>query len=419
MIKRYPFPQSTLWKILFVGFVFSLLYLVRESQVSCYLLGFYKAQFLTFGITALAATAFLVVQRQQLREILLNPRLPIALTLCLTILIPMAAKQDWQMMYFNIVFCILLAVLLTYFVSCRQVALVYVGIVTVLAVFSLVTSYGLRFLADRGILVPPLFSNDYEAEFYNYILSFVSVTFAKERNFGIFREPGVYQFFLFLALYLNNYYTDWKKEAHMWIVNGILVITMLSTFATGGVAATGLFVWAVYFDKKVYKSKIGRVLTVCVLGLTAAAGACILIFKPRVYDILYLMVLKLFTVNASLSDRLDSIRFNLEVIQWTPLVGRDVSYILHTVTHNTSSSTILFGILGVVSGWLNLIGWFCFVRRGCRKLWVTLLCFLGLLVTFNTQNFITDPFFWLFPIMVMTEDILLWLARIGQKRDKS
>ena len=174
-----------------------------------------------------------------------------------------------------------------------------------------------------------------------------------------------------------------------------------------------------YFDKKVYKSKIGRVLTVCVLGLTAAAGACILIFKPRVYDILYLMVLKLFTVNASLSDRLDSIRFNLKVIQWTPLVGRDVSYILHTVTHNTSSSTILFGILGVVSGWLNLIGWFCFVRRGCRKLWVTLLCFLGLLVTFNTQNFITDPFFWLFPIMVMTEDILLWLARIGQKRDKS
>ena len=416
MIKSYSFPQTRLWKTLFAIFLFAILYLVRESQVSCYLLGFYKAQFLTFGLTALSAAAFLIVHRKHLREILLNPRVPICIVYCLMILAPMAAKRDWQMMYFSIVYCILLAVLLSYFVSCRQISKVYVCIVTALAVFSLVTSYGLRFLADRGILVPPTFANDYDAEFYNYIFSFVSITFAKERNFGIFREPGVYQFFLFLALYLNNYHTDWEKESHMWIVSGILTVTMLSTFATGGVAATGLFVLALYFDKKVYRTKIGRILTVSILALLAVVGAYILICKPRVYDILYLMVLKLFTVNASLSDRLDSIRFNLHVIKWTPLVGRDVAYILHTVTHNTSSSTILFGILGVISGWLNLIGWFALVWKNKRHILVNLACFVGLLITFNTQNFIADPFFWLFPMMALTEYLLARIEALRQKR---
>ena len=416
MIKRYPFPQTTLWKTLFAGFLFSILYLVRESQVSLYLLGFYKAQFLTFGLTALAAAAFLVVNRRHLREILLNARIPIAVAFSLMILTPMVVKRDWQMMYFSIVYCILLAMLLSYFVSCRQVSKAYVCIVSVLAVFSLITSYGLRFLADRGILVPPIFANDYGAEFYNYILSFVSITFVKERNFGIFREPGVYQFFLFLALYLNNYRTDWKKESHMWIVNGILVLTMLSTFATGGVAATGLFVLVLFFDKKVYKTKIGRILTVCILALTAIAGAYILICKPRIYGTLYLMVQKLFTPNASLSDRLESIWFNLKVIRWTPLIGRDISYILHTVTHNTSSTTILFGILGVISGWLNLIGWFALVWEKKRNILANLACFVGLLITFNTQNLIADPFFWLFPMMALTEHLLVRLETLRQKR---
>lgn len=82
----------------------------------------------------------------------------------------------------------------------------------VLAVYSL-AAFALRPLADRGILTPPVFANAYGGEFYNYILAFVPETMVRDRNFGIFREPGVYQFFLFLALYLCFYHMAGKRNS--------------------------------------------------------------------------------------------------------------------------------------------------------------------------------------------------------------
>ena len=208
MTKRYPFPQKKVFQVLFGLYLFSILYFCRVSQVSYYLLGFYKSQFLSLSITLLALLVFLIYQRKHLLQIVFNYRIALAILFAAAILIPMCVKKDWQMMYFSILLSILMGVFFSYFVSCAQAGKGFCVVMATLAAYSLAAFFALRPLADRGILAPPVFVNAYGGEFYNYLLAFVPKTLVRDRNFGIFREPGVYQFFLFLALYLCFYHVQ-------------------------------------------------------------------------------------------------------------------------------------------------------------------------------------------------------------------
>lgn len=403
MTKRYPFPQKKVFQVLFGLYLFSILYFCRVSQVSYYLLGFYKSQFLSLSITLLALLVFLIYQRKHLLQIVFNYRIALAILFAAAILIPMCVKKDWQMMYFSILLSILMGVFFSYFVSCAQAGKGFCVVMATLAAYSLAAFFALRPLADRGILAPPVFVNAYGGEFYNYLLAFVPKTLVRDRNFGIFREPGVYQFFLFLALYLCFYHVRWEKQTSMWECGGILCLTLLSTFSTGAIAAMAVLLLTVYFEKKLYRSSLGKLLTALVLGLGIAFLAYLFIRKPPLYTTLLYMFQKVTPGNPSFDDRFESIHVNLHLLSFRPKVGRDVSYVLEIIADNTSSTTILFAILGIFSGWLHVIAWLCLVLRGKGHIVTKLLCLLALAVTFNTQNLISDPYFWIFPIMALIE----------------
>lgn len=403
MTKRYPFPQKKVFQVLFGLYLFSILYFCRVSQVSYYLLGFYKSQFLSLNITLLALLVFLIYQRKHLLQIVFNYRIALAILFAAAVLIPMCVKKDWQMMYFSILLSILMGVFFSYFVSCAQAGKGFCVVMTILAAYSLAAFFALRPLADRGILTPPVFVNAYGGEFYNYLLAFVPKTLVRDRNFGIFREPGVYQFFLFLALYLCFYHVQWGKQTSMWVCGGILCLTLLSTFSTGAIAAMAVLLLTVYFEKKLYRSSLGKLLTALVLGLGIAFLAYLFIRKPPLYATLLYMFQKVTPGNPSFDDRFESIHVNLHLLSFRPKVGRDVSYVLEIIADNTSSTTILFAILGIFSGWLHVIAWLCLVLRGKGHIVTKLLCLLALAVTFNTQNLISDPYFWIFPIMALIE----------------
>ena len=403
MTKRYPFPQKKVFQVLFGLYLFSILYFCRVSQVSYYLLGFYKSQFLSLSITLLALLIFLIYQRKHLLQIVFNYRIALAILFAAAILIPMCVKKDWQMMYFSILLSILMGVFFSYFVSCAQAGKGFCVVMATLAAYSLAAFFALRPLADRGILAPPVFVNAYGGEFYNYLLAFVPKTLVRDRNFGIFREPGVYQFFLFLALYLCFYHVRWERQTSMWVCGGILCLTLLSTFSTGAIAAMAVLLLTVYFEKKLYRSSLGKLLTALVLGLGIAFLAYLFIRKPPLYATLLYMFQKVTPGNPSFDDRFESIHVNLHLLSFRPKVGRDVSYVLEIIADNTSSTTILFAILGIFSGWLHVIAWLCLVLRGKGHIVTKLLCLLALAVTFNTQNLISDPYFWIFPIMALIE----------------
>ncbi len=400
----YRFPENRLTKCALALFFFAVLYLSRDTLVTSSILGFYKAQFLMLGLFGLLGLVFLTVNRKRWKEILTDRRMVMLAVCALLVLIPMVLKRDWQMMYFSILICLCCGVFLTFFLDHREAAKYYVLILTVLGAYSVLCTYLLRKLPDSGMVPVPLFRNQANVEFYNFILAFVSKSYLANRNFGIFREPGVYQFFLILALYLTQYKVAWKRQVWMWVTTGILSVTMLTTLATGGILELGLLALVVFFDKKLYRNKWVLVaVAVCGVGVAVIITISFLEQNTLYWELYSALIGKFVNRGDSVTERAEALGVNLKFFLGSPLFGTEISSVLHAVEHNTISSPILFAVFGLFGGWLHVAGWLALVWDGKQKVWVNLALLLILFLSFNTQNLIADVFFWLLPVMALTE----------------
>ena len=407
-MRYYPFPEKKSTKVLTALFLAALLFLARDTLVTSSILGFNKSQFAMLGLICIAGVLFLVHNRSRWKDILLDKRMVLILASAIIVLLPMIVKRDWQMMYLSVLLCLLTAVFLTYFISFRELAKYYILILTVLGVYSIVAMWILRpLLIDTGMIAMPVFYNQMDVMFHNFFLSFVSDSYVKTRNFGIFREPGVYQYFIILALFLNNYAVKWNSNRIYWVCNFALAATMLTTLATGGVAELGLLAVIVFFDKKLYKDKRAWIIIgVCALVLCVLV-AYIIMDQGNLYWELYSMVLgKFMPGEDSAFGRLDAIFTDLRFFLQNPLVGEELATVLHSVTDNTTSTLILYAGFGILGGTLNVLAWFALIWDKERKFWVNLLLVPVMFLSFNTQNLIADVFFWLFPYMALTERLL-------------
>ena len=402
-MKLYRFPENKKWACAFGAYLLAMLLLARDTLITHCIVGFYPSQLTVAGLILVLGILFLAVNRKNLKEVLRDRRLLAFAVTAVLILTPMVLKLDPQLMYFSVLLCIFFAILLTYFMTLKEAARYYVVLMTVLAAYSVFTVYIGRIPADRGMVSLPTFVNAGGRDFYNFGLSFVSIREVKFRNFGIFREPGVYQFFLILALLLHNYILSWDKAWKYWVINIILVVTALTTFSTNGVVEAGLLVLVVFFDKKLYKDK-KILVTAIVLAVLAVLGITVIMIRGG--DLAFTlkqMVAKLYTLNRSSSARLDAIVADIGFFIRNPLFGEEIAVVLGSVEHNTTSTMLMFAMFGILGGGLHLASWLALTWDRERRLWVNLSLVVIMLMSFNTQNIIADVFFWLFPMMALTE----------------
>ena len=408
-MKQYAMMEKRGAKAAFGLFLFAMLLLARDTLITSCLLGFTKSQFLMLGLICLFALGFLAVNRGAWKQILCDRRMLLIAVSTVLLLVPMVVKRDWQMMYFSILICLFFAVFLSYFTTVREVAKYYVVMLTGLGLYSVLVSNALKYMVLAGWFSVPVFYNSSGWEFQNFGLGFAVSWTYWHRNFGIFREPGVYQFFILMALYLNNYFVSWNKQRSLWVVNGILIVTMLSTFAVGGIIELGLFAVFLYFDKQWHKNKWGKIagISLTIAMIAFFIHVVIMVRKPgseaTVYYVFTDLYLRLFTNSDSLVDRLSAIFTNLKIFLDAPVFGNTIANVLHGTNHNTSSTLILYAVLGVLGGSLNVAAWIALAWEKRRNLLGNLVLMVILFMSFNTQNLVADVFFWLFPFMALTE----------------
>ena len=414
-MTQYPFPETKRTKAL-LGFILAmLLYLCRDSMYTTALLGFNKAYALTVALVGVLGIAFLAYNREHLGQILKDPRMGLLGVVTVVLLLPMVVKRDFQMMYISVLLCLYIGIFLSYFLTLQDAAKYYVLILTAVGVYSMLATYLLRLLPDRDILHVPVFSNSIGYLFHHFGLAIVSDDYVKMRNFGIFREPGVYQYFVLLALYLNNYRVFWKKEGHLWLCNGVLALTMLSTIATGGIVELILLAVAVFFHKKLYRSRTALIWILVLAILAGGAFAWIVAQQGELYWTIYGSFVSKFAPGAdSSTERVETIVENTRFFLNHPLVGGRLADIFDAVANNTSSSTLLFAIFGILGGLLHVLSWVSLVWEKERSVFGNLYLLIILFMAFNTQNLIADVYLWLFPMMALCQRGLPALPCIGK-----
>ncbi len=409
-MNYYRFPDNRFVKICFPLVLLALQLVARSTMYTSTFLGFTLAQALMIGIVGLVGLTFLAVNRKNLKAIVTDRRMLLLAASAAVILVPMVVKQDWQMMYFSILLCWLFAVFLTYFTTVAELGRWYVLLMTMLSLLSLAGLFVLKPLVLAGILPGNPFDSPGGWHMFNFGLTFVCDTNIHLANtlraFGIFREPGLYQIFLFIAIHLNNDVVQWKKQWHMWAVDAILFLSLLTTFATGGVLALGLYILFLFFDKGLFRDQrlqilvaVGLVLAVALVAVAVERGG------TWAYELLG-MVNKIFEKSYSYTSRTDAIAADVALFLAYPVVGADLAEVMYSVANNTATSAIFFAVFGIASGLIHVLSWMALAWKKERHILLNLLLMVILFVPFNTQNVVHDMFFWLFPIMALTEKCL-------------
>ena len=417
-MKFYSFPNTKIWKAALWVFTALMLLLSRDTLLALNQVGFVRSQIITSLMFAAAAVCFLIVQRRHLKEILKDPRMGLALLSAVVMLLPAVVKQDFQPMYFSILFYILASIFLSYFLRVEQLGKAYVVILSVLGVYSVLCTYPLRAMLENGLISVPSYYNDQTVGFYNFGLAHITVDFVTNRNFGIFREPGVYQFFILLALMLNNFYLQWDRPWKYWSLNIILAGTMLTTFATGGVLELILLSAFLFFDRKWYRIRKARILAYLVCLAVAGAVAYIILTENGLYVDLIGMMTK-FTDEDSGLSRVGAVLTDLQIFLRHPIFGDKFYDVLHVVESNSTSTMVLYAALGIFGGSLHVAAWTALAWDRKRSVFMNLFLLLILFISFNTQNLSWNIIFWAFPMMALCQRGLPFLQKVREKHHGS
>ena len=205
----------------------------------------------------------------------------------------------------------------------------------------------------------------------------------------------------------NQYGGSISAPWQLWLVNGILAATMVSTFATGGVAEMGLLAIVLFFDKKWYRDKricavaVGLILCVAVIAGVSVARKNVLYWE--VYD---MAIGKFVNGQDSSVERMDAVVTDISIFLHHPIFGAKIAEVLYATANNTTSTLILFSAFGIPAALLHIACWVALVWRKERKIWVNLALVVILFMSFNTQNLIADVFLWLFPVMALVERLM-------------
>ena len=419
----YRFPENRLTRALAFVAMFLLLVFCRDTYITHFVVNLEISTVITMGVVCLIGIAFLICNRRNLKAVFTDRRMLLLVVAALVSLVPMVVKRDWTMMYFSILFCICVGVFFSYFATVEQMAKVYVLTLVPIVVYGLLATYVFLPLLELGLYSMPVFTYSC-GDYLNYGLCWVAYrnTIHYFRLYTIFREPGVTQFFLILALYMNNYWIIWKNRRTYWALNILFAAAVAATLSTTGMVELLLLIPAIFIDKKLYKDK--QIMKLTIAACIAGALALFVIFLRggTLWEQIWAIVDKLMTVTQRGSGfaRFDAMVKNMEQFVQSPLVGKRVAETMHNpalIDFNISSSTILFAIWGIAGGVFHVACWFALVWKKNSGSLTSLMILFLLAFSINSQGFVADLFIWLFPVMALAERVLPFLP--GKKAGSS
>lgn len=274
----------------------------------------------------------------------------------------LAIRNDFRNGYVFRIAVTLFAFFAVEFIDIKTFAHVFNRVIFALAVISL-ACFVLEVFDHDFFSFAPRLTNIGSVKFRNLFLYVQYDGPNPPRNYGIFREPGVYQVFLIIALIFELYF----YEKINFIRICVFSIAVFTTLSTTGIIAYGF--WLLLFLSKLDMLSNKTKSLLIIAGSILILLACILmsakldLFINKVFG-------KMTTKNESYWAREASVFVNLKLWLRYPVFGTGLSNVLPyyeeetlkmygiAMTANTNTLLIPFAAHGTLYGLLWLIAWF-------------------------------------------------------------
>ena len=385
-------------------YIFLMLLLCRDSLVSTTILGFPKSPFLTLIISI---PNFIIFIKKIKAEGLKSYRVYIFIILVLNIILTMIIKSDYQLYNFSLLVFIFIGFVVSYVYEYKEFIKAFINIMIFISMYSLITTYLFKpLIIHTGINFPTII-NSVNNVFYNFIFSFALTAESYIRNFGFFREPGVYQVFIILALIFLTFVKNIKIKSRKKIIYTLIfTVTILSTFSTTGIILLALF-FTTYIVKLIRDGKMNRKVFIIITTITII---CILILTllyniiPSFRETLRFSIEKIFTPNESLSARQESIIVPLKLYLNSPIFGQKYIDVVEAIDHNTNTTINMFAIYGLLTAVIHIMLIYLLIKKMKQPKSVSALIFIIFIVAINTQFLIGNSVLWIVMFSCFMED---------------
>lgn len=316
-------------------------------------------------------------------------------------LLTMIINLDDNINYFRNIFLFVLSYIIISLFSFEKFSHSFVKVMSFLGLSSLFT-YFITIVYPSIINYLPVIYNKYAAYgnfFYmNIIRLNQSESWYVRRNWGIFREPGVFALYCLIALIIVLFYNKNEKLDVKKII--ILSISIISTFSTAGFITLALLfiIYILFSSINIKKKFIALIVILPFLILTINSP----ILKKTLFD-------KIEYRNGSFVSRTSSILINLKGFSQNPLVGIGeekisnlfrgdvIEFLGNKITMDENNTNTLLKILskyGIICFSIVLLGLFkYFLKLTKSKINAILLLILFIIATSNEDISYSTLFF--------------------------
>lgn len=335
-----------------------------------------------------------------LKKSLANPKVTrICICMCGIIVLSSLLNFDLRLGLIYKIVILTVSCLITQLYSLKEFANRYVRFIYFLACFSLV-GYAI------ALFMPPLMSklprvvNISGGEYYNMLFYTQQVNKVSDlmRNEGCFREAGVYQMFLNLALVFQIYFADNFKVKYF----VVLLLALVLTFSTTGYATVFLVLLLFIFSNK--STAISKKTKFGLIGLIIA-GIGFLFAKSDLFSAEGILLSKFQQEgNESSIARISSVTTNIEIWKSSPLfgIGLNINDLFSRITLNTygietehNTNTLLYELAcwGIFYFLILIGGIIKFCSRIGNKMIEHIIMFLILFFLSIGENLVFSTFF--------------------------
>ena len=253
----------------------------------------------------------------------------------------MIVNMDFRLGYFFMMIIYFICMIITTIYTFDDIYCFFSNAMYIVCLVSLI-GYAIQLFIPRLLDYFPIIQNTSNINFY--FLGISNLCFRTDvlvRNWGPFREPGVFQLFIVVAVI----YELFRKKKSNWIKLVVFIFAIITTFSTTGYIALGVVILAVVLMNKNNMS-IGQrrlligVVIVFVLLILYLSIFTDLIIKSDGYGSVFGKILGSYE-SLSYNTRMASIWTNIKIFFENPIFGKGITYVDN---HYSAIASSMYGM---------------------------------------------------------------------------